>query len=68
MATAITLVGMGAAKSAGAARTNGGGGKHDTAAEHRLHHKDNALVHWDKIEALITKKQAKNICENINNW
>lgn len=68
MATAITMAasnggGTGAAAetaaaAAAAATTGANGGSHDTPDAHRLHHKDNALEHWGKIESLLTEKQA----------
>lgn len=69
MATAITVAAAtngttGAAAEpivAAAAATGGNGGSHGTPDGHRLHHKDNALEHWAKIECLLTEKQANDM-------
>lgn len=60
MATAITMPAVNgtAAAAVGANGASNAGGSHGTPDAHRLHHKDNAIEHWGKIETLLVEKQA----------
>lgn len=59
MATAITMPAVnGTAAAVGANGASNAEGSHGTPDAHRLHHKDNAIEHWTKIETLLAEKQA----------